>query len=148
MHPLKSDFDHKLTEKLGVKVTKYHKESRLFQLIIKLEYTLRSFQIKFLSQFMVKIRFQGVHWKAEFLQISKLSLDMNFEQDLRQIIDLQTRRPFFWDTVYLNQKFLMTSVRVLLLPSIIKAMVRASKSLMVVGWGGLFDYSVSPGPFF
>ena len=31
----------------------------------------------------------------------------------------------------------MTSVRVLLLPSIIKAMVRASKSLMVVvGWGG------------
>ena len=43
MHPLKSDFDHKLTEKLGVKVTKYHKESRLFQLIIKLEYTLRSF---------------------------------------------------------------------------------------------------------
>ena len=25
---------------------------------------------------------------------------MNFEQDLRQIIDLQTRRPFFWDTVY------------------------------------------------
>ena len=101
MHPLKSDFDHKLTEKLGVKVTKYHKESRLFQLIIKLEYTLRSFQIKFLSQFMVKIRFQGVHWKAEFLQISKLSLDMNFEQDLRQIIDLQTRRPFFWDTVQL-----------------------------------------------
>ena len=83
MHPLKSDFDHKLTEKLGVKVTKYHKESRLFQLIIRLEYTLRSFQIKFLSQFMVKIRFQGVHWKAEFLQISKLSLDMNFEQDLR-----------------------------------------------------------------
>ena len=43
----------------------------------------------------------------------------------------------------------MTSVRVRLLPSIIKAMVRASKSL-VVGWwgGGLFDYSVSPGPFF
>ena len=43
----------------------------------------------------------------------------------------------------------MTSVRVLHLPSIIKAMVRASKSLMVVGWGGcgLFDYSVSPGPF-
>ena len=41
----------------------------------------------------------------------------------------------------------MTSVRVRLLPSIIKAMVRASKSL-VVGWGGgLFDYSVSPGPF-
>ena len=26
-------------------------------------------------------------------------------------------------------------------------MVRASKSLLVVGWGGLFDYSVSPGPF-
>ena len=47
-------------------------------------------------------------------------------------------------------KVFMTSVRVLLLPSIIKAMVRASKSL-VVGWwggGGLFDYSVSPGPFF
>ena len=83
MHPLKSDFDHKLTEKLGVKVTKYHKESRLFQLIIRLEYTLRSFWIKFLRQFMVKIRFQGVHWKADFLQISKLSLDMNFEQDLR-----------------------------------------------------------------
>ena len=40
--------------------------------------------------------------------------------------------------------FFLTSV----LTSIIKAMVRASKSL-VVGWGGggLFDYSVSPGPF-
>ena len=42
----------------------------------------------------------------------------------------------------------MTPVRVRLLPSIIKAMVRASKSLLVVGWGGggLFDYSVFPGP--
>ena len=49
---------------------------------------------------------------------------------------------------YLNQKFFMTLVRVLLLPSIIKAMVRASKSLMVGWWGGLFDYSVSPGPSF
>ena len=55
MHPLKTNFDHKLTEKLVVKVTKYHKESRLFQLIIRLEYTLRSFWIKFLRQFMVKI---------------------------------------------------------------------------------------------
>ena len=31
-------------------------------------------------------------------------------------------------------------------------MIRASKSLMVVGWGGggggLFDYSVTPGPSF
>ena len=25
-------------------------------------------------------------------------------------------------------------------------MIRASKSLVVVGWGGLFDYSVKPGP--
>ena len=44
----------------------------------------------------------------------------------------------------------MTSVRVRLLPSIIKAMVRASKSL-VVGWwwwGGLFDYSVYSWPRF
>ena len=38
----------------------------------------------------------------------------------------------------LEPKVLMTSVRVLLLPSIRKAMVRASKSLMlVVGWSGV-----------
>ena len=67
MHPLKSNFDHKFTEKLRVKVTKYHKESKLFQLINRLEYTLNSFEIEFLSQFMVKIRFQGGYWKAELL---------------------------------------------------------------------------------
>ena len=51
MHPWKFNFDHKLTEKVEVKATKCHKESRIFQLIIRLEYTLRSFKIKFLSQF-------------------------------------------------------------------------------------------------
>ena len=45
--------------------------------------------------------------------------------------------------------FTCASVRLLLLPSIIKAMVRASKSLLVVGWGGgLFDYSVYSWPSF
>ena len=49
---------------------------------------LSNFDPKFVSQlsiyaFMVKIRFQGVHWKAELLQISTLSLNMNFEQDNR-----------------------------------------------------------------
>ena len=45
--------------------------------------TLGGFAPKFFSEFMVKSRFQGVHWKAEVLQISKLTLNIKFEQDLR-----------------------------------------------------------------
>ena len=39
------------------------------------------FNLKYLRQNLVNFNFQGVFWNPQDVQISKLSLDLNFEQD-------------------------------------------------------------------
>ena len=78
MHPLKTNFDHKLTEKLDLEgplgILSSNNKLKLSTFFV----ILSNFDSKFLSQFMVKIRFQLVNWKAELL-----SLNMHFELDFR-----------------------------------------------------------------
>ena len=43
------------------------------------------FNLKYLRQNLVNFNFQGVFWNPQDVQISKLSLDLNFEQDSKEI---------------------------------------------------------------
>ena len=44
------------------------------------------FDLKYLRQNLVNFNFQGVFWNPQDVQISKLSLDLKFEQDLKEIL--------------------------------------------------------------
>ena len=43
------------------------------------------FKLKYLRQNLVNFNIQGVFWNPRDVPISKLSLDLNFEQDLKEI---------------------------------------------------------------
>ena len=53
---------------------------------------------------MVKFKNQGQFWKAETVQISKLSLILKFEQDLMEKFKKNETINFFMDTVYILLK--------------------------------------------
>ena len=44
------------------------------------------FDLNFLSIYLIKIENQGQFWKAESVQISKLTLILEFDQDLRKLL--------------------------------------------------------------
>ena len=56
--------------------------------------------LQFLHQILVKFQNQGQFWKAENVQISKLSLILKFEQDLMEKLKKNERVHFFMDKVY------------------------------------------------
>ena len=45
----------------------------------------RVFKLQLLFQYKFKLRFQGVHWKADFMLMSKMTLNIKFDHNLRKI---------------------------------------------------------------